>query len=180
MSKHTSSALISRRYAKALFELASASKAVDAVLGDVDGISAAFKNPSMQTLLHNPLIGKATQHKAIAALKAHLSLSPLMLQFINTMIENRRLAVLPAALDYFVELARAARGESLVVVTSAKKLDDTARRTLHTALEKKLGKVAIDEKVDASLLAGVVIRKGSHLLDASLKGRLNTLKIALS
>jgi len=180
MSKQSSTALISRRYAKALFELASAAKAVDAVLGNVDGISAAFKNPSMQALLHNPLIGKATQHKAIAALKASLSLSPLMLQFINTLIENRRLAVLPAALDYFVELARAARGESLVVVTSAKKLDDTARRTLHTALEKKLGKVAIDEKVDASLLAGVVIRKGSHLLDASLKGRLNTLKIALS
>ena len=93
---------------------------------------------------------------------------------------NRRLAVLPEALAHFVELARAARGESLVVITSAKPLDEKSRAALRAKLEQKLGKIAMDERVDASLLAGVVIQKGSHLLDASLKGRLNTLKVALS
>lgn len=180
MSKHASSALISRRYAKALFELAVSANTLDAVLKNVDGLQVAVKNAAMHALLNNPLVGAATQLKVIAELKAPLGLSPLMLQFLNTMAENRRLAALPAALDYFVELARAARGESLVVVTSAKKLDDSARRSLHTTLEKKLGKIALDERVDASLLAGVVIRKGSHLIDASLKGRLNKLRIALN
>lgn len=180
MSKQSGSTSISRRYAKALFELAGASNAVDAVLKNIEGLQGACDNGHFKTVMNNPLIGKAVQMKAVAALKTPLQLHALTEQFLNILVENRRLAALPQALAHFIELARAARGESLVVVTSAKKLDDAARRTLHTALEKKLGKVAIDEKVDASLLAGVVIRKGSHLLDASLKGRLNTLKIALS
>ena len=180
MSKQAGAALISRRYAKALFELAASTKVVDAVLKNVEGLQAACKTHSLQVLMHNPLIGISAQHKAVEALKAPLDLHPLVQQFLNTLVENRRLAALPQALENFIKLARAARGESLVVVTSAKKLDDAARRTLHAALEKKLGKIVIEEQVDATLLAGVVIRKGSQLLDASLKGRLNTLKVALS
>jgi F-type H+-transporting ATPase subunit delta len=180
MSKQSGSTSISRRYAKALFELAGASNAVDAVLKNVEGLQAACGNGHFRTIMNNPLLGKAVQMRAVAALKTPLGLHALTQQFLNTLVENRRLALLPAALDYFVELARAARGESLVVVTSAKKLDDAARRTLHAALEKKLGKIVLHEQTDTSLLAGVVIRKGSHLLDASLKGRLNKLRIALN
>ena len=180
MSKQASAALLSRRYAKALFELASGANAVDAVLKNIDGLEVAAKSPSMQVLMHNPLIGTIAQRKAVDVLKSTLNLQPLVQQFLNTLVLNRRLAVLPEALEHFIELARAARGESLVVITSAKPLDEKSRAALRAKLEQKLGKIAMDERVDASLLAGVVIQKGSHLLDASLKGRLNTLKVALS
>ena len=180
MSKQASSALLSRRYAKALFELAQSSGVVDAVLKNIEGLKGACESANMKVLMHNPLIAKSTQHKAIDALKSPLGLHALVQHFLNTLVENRRLAALPEALDVFVELARKARGESLVVVTSAKALDEKSRAALRSKLEQKLGKIAIEEQVDPSLLAGVVVKKGSQLLDASLKGRLNTLKVALS
>ena len=180
MSKQADAALLSRRYAKALFELAQSANVVDAVLKNIEGLEVACKSPSMQTLMQNPLIGTIAQRKAVDTLKGPLNLQPLVQQFLNTLVLNRRLAALPEALAHFVELARAARGESLVTVTSAKPLDEKSRTALRAKLEQKLGKIALKEQVDASLLAGVVIRKGSQLLDASLKGRLNTLKVALS
>lgn len=179
MSTHAGAALISRRYAKALFELATGAGAVDAALGNVETLKATCENRNMRALMHNPLIGKETQSKALEALKAPLRLHPLVQQFLNILVENRRLAILPEALEVFIDLAREARGESLVVVSSAKPLDDASRTALKAMLDKKLGKVSLEERVDQSLLAGVVVRKGSKLLDASLKGRLNRLRLAL-
>lgn len=180
MSKQDGTALLSRRYAKALFALAQASGAVDAVLKNVEGLKLACENATLQSLMQSPLVRKTAQLKAVEGLKSPLGLHALTVRFLQVLVENRRLAALPQVLEHFVELARAARGEALVVVTSAKQLDDAARRTLHTALEKKLGKIALEEKVDASLLAGMIVRRGSHRLDASLKGRLQQLKHALA
>ena len=39
--------------------------------------------------------------------------------------------------------------------------------------------VAIDAKVDPSILGGIVVRLGSQMIDASIKTKLNTLALAM-
>ncbi|MGB1551171.1 MAG: F0F1 ATP synthase subunit delta [Parvibaculales bacterium] len=48
-------------------------------------------------------------------------------------------------------------------------------------LEKAVGKnVIVENKTDATLLGGMVVKLGSRMIDGSLKTKLNSLKTALN
>jgi F-type H+-transporting ATPase subunit delta len=50
-------------------------------------------------------------------------------------------------------------------------------RALQTALKAALHKdVQLDQKVDATLLGGLVVKVGSRMVDSSLRTKLNSLK----
>ena len=56
--------------------------------------------------------------------------------------------------------------------------------TIESAIDERLrkavgGKVAVDLKIDPSLLGGLVIKVGSRMIDASLKSKLRRLELAM-
>ncbi|HEY8999200.1 MAG TPA: F0F1 ATP synthase subunit delta [Candidatus Saccharimonadales bacterium] len=68
-------------------------------------------------------------------------------------------------------------GHLLADVTSARKLSDSLRAELTKTLRELTGakRVELDEKVDATLLGGVVARTPNGELDASVRTRLRQL-----
>lgn len=62
-----------------------------------------------------------------------------------------------------------------VTVLSACKLDKTDMESVYKML-KGVDKSAVHVEVDASLLAGIVIKKGSKVIDLSLKSQLEQLQ----
>jgi F-type H+-transporting ATPase subunit delta len=77
-------------------------------------------------------------------------------------------------------LAAGHRGETTAEVVSAHPLDDGQIAALKTNLKARIGRdVAIDARVDPSLLGGIVVRLGSQMIDASIKTKLNTLALAM-
>ncbi|MCW2928271.1 MAG: synthase subunit delta, partial [Thermoleophilia bacterium] len=68
-----------------------------------------------------------------------------------------------------------------VHVTSAIELSDELRAKLEQRLSANTGKqVRLHTSVDPNVIGGLVVRHGDTLVDTSLRGRLDQLRLALS
>jgi F-type H+-transporting ATPase subunit delta len=80
-------------------------------------------------------------------------------------------------LDYLVETTAQARGWRIARVTAAAPIDDTQRQALSESLGTLAGApVELQVEVDESLLSGARIRIGDLQVDATARGRLETLR----
>jgi F-type H+-transporting ATPase subunit delta len=169
------------RYASALYELASESKAVTAVESDLEKLGAAVaQSADLAALIRNPQLGRDAASKAMAALAKHLKLNALTAKFLGVLAANRRLAALPETVRAFATIAAAARGEVTAEVTSAHPLSAAQLKALAEKLKAREGKdVKLQAKVDPDVLGGLVVRIGSTEIDSSIRTRLNTLAQAM-
>ena len=172
---------LSGRYASALFGLARDEKQIDAVSRSLEALSAALaESPDLQRLVSSPLIKRSDAEATVAALVPALSLDPLTANFVRVLARNGRLTALAGIIAEVRRLAAAHRGETTAQVTTAHPLDDDQVAALKTQLAARAGRdVAIDARVDPSILGGIVVRLGSQMIDASIRTKLNTLATAM-
>ena len=174
-------ASLAGRYATALFGLARDEQQIDAVSRSLDSIEAATsESADFRALVTSPLIGRGDAGKTIRALVPSLGLDPITGRFLGVLADNGRLAELKSVIRITRELASNHRGETTAEVTSAHPLGDDQIAALKTKLTARVGRdVAIDSKVDPTLLGGIVVRLGSQMIDASIRTKLNTLATAM-
>lgn len=175
------SASLQGRYASALFELASEKNAVAAVEKDLDSLGQALtESADLAALIRNPQIGRDAAARAMEGVATLLKLSPLTVQFLGVLSQNRRLAVLPEIVRAFGAIASAARGEVKAEVTSAHPLSATQLKALAAKLKAREGKdVTLSATVDPAILGGLVVRIGSTQIDSSIRTRINSLANAM-
>jgi F-type H+-transporting ATPase subunit delta len=180
-SKATGMSGLAGRYARALFELADERRALDQVAADLNAMSAMLaESDDLRRMIRSPVLSRAEQGKAIAAIGDQAQLSPLTRNFLGLLAANRRLFALPEIAAAFLADLAARRGEIAAHVVSAQPLSARQQDELRDALRKSSGaKIAVDLRVDPSLLGGLVIRLGSRMVDASLKSKLNRLQLAM-
>jgi F-type H+-transporting ATPase subunit delta len=169
------------RYAVALFGLAEERKALDGVAGDLRALRAMLRESAdLRRLVRSPVLSRAAQGKAIAALAGPAGLSPLTRNFLGLLAQNRRLFALPEIVESYLGRLAERRGEVTAQVVTAQDLSTAQRAALDEQLRKAVGgKVAIDVHVDPSLLGGLVVKVGSRMVDASLKSKLYRLQLAM-
>ena len=174
-------ASLAGRYATALFGLARDQSQIDAVSRSLDHVDQAItESADFRALVTSPLVGRAEAAKTVAALAPSLEIDPLTANFLSVLAGNGRLAELRNVIRSVRALAANHRGEVTAEVTSARPLDDSQVAELKTKLKARVGRdVAIDTKVDPSLLGGLVVRLGSQMIDASIKTKLNSLATAM-
>ncbi|MAU61010.1 F0F1 ATP synthase subunit delta [Parvibaculum sp.] len=172
---------VAGRYATALFELAEAQGALDAVAGDLDGIRAMLnESEDLLRLVRSPIFSADEQGRAFAAILDKAGASTLVKNFVGLVIRNRRLFALPDMISAYKAILAAKRGEMTADVTSAHALSGAQIESLKAALKSATGRdVNINTKVDAGLLGGLVVKVGSRMIDSSLRTKLNSLKIAM-
>lgn len=174
-------ASLAGRYATALFDLARESKAIDSVGKSLAALESALsKSADFAALTNSPLLSRAAAAKAVAAVAKSMKLDGLTTRFLGVLAQNRRLGQLGAMIGSFNALAAAHRGEATAEVTSAHPLDAAQVAALKKQLRTKVGRdVAVDLKVDPTILGGLVVRIGSQMIDSSIRTRLNTLANAM-
>jgi len=180
-SRQTGVSEIAERYALALFELADERKHLDDVAGDLRALKAMLaESGDLKRLVKSPVLSRAEQGEAIAALLKRAGAHELTRNFAALAAANRRLFALPQMIEaYLAELA-ARRGEVTAQVTAANKLSDAQAKSLTEALKKLVGaKVTVDLKIDPELLGGLVVKLGSKLFDSSLRTKLRKLELAM-
>ncbi|MGE5548268.1 MAG: F0F1 ATP synthase subunit delta [Solirubrobacterales bacterium] len=173
--------VIADRYATALFELAEGQNALDAVAGDLKTLKAMIRESAdLRRLLSSPVLSRAEQGKAIAALAAAAKFSALTANFLGLAAKNRRLFVLAEVIDAYLRRLSARKGEVNAHVASAVPLTQAQLDSLTDTLKKAFGgAVAVDVAVDPALLGGLVVKVGSRMVDSSLKTKLQHLKLAM-
>lgn len=100
---------------------------------------------------------------------------------LKVLVDNGRLEEAPELAAAFRELVRERERQLDVHVTSAIELSSELRTKLEQRLSASTGRtVQLHTSVDPDIIGGLVIRHGDTLVDTSLKGRLDGLRLALS
>jgi F-type H+-transporting ATPase subunit delta len=169
---------VAGRYATALFELALEEKALEKVEQDLNRFASALDAvEDLRRLVRSPVFTAEEQQRAIAAILDKMEIEGLTANFLKLIARNRRLYAAPDMIKAFRALLARHRGQASAEVTSALSLTEGQLRALQTALKAALHKdVQLDQKVDATLLGGLVVKVGSRMVDSSLRTKLNSLK----
>jgi F-type H+-transporting ATPase subunit delta len=180
-SEATGVTLLAERYASALFDIADERRTLDEVAADLRQLRAMLaESVDLARLVHSPVLSRTMQGKAVAALAEAAGLSQLVRDFLAVVARNRRLFAARAIIEAYLARLATRRGEITAEVTAAQPLSEAQLAALGEQLRRSAGRrVAVDVRVDAGLIGGIVVKLGSRLVDASLKSRLQRLQSAL-
>ena len=82
--------------------------------------------------------------------------------------------------SYFADLLFEYRKKLLVEVSTAEKLSDKNLASLKDLLEKKYDQaIQIETVIDPSLIAGLKVKVGDHIIDGSVRSKLDRLSYQL-
>jgi F-type H+-transporting ATPase subunit delta len=169
------------RYATALFDLALEKRALDKVATDLAAFETLLEQSAdLLRLVRSPVFTADEQGKALAAVLAKAKISGLSANFLLAVAQNRRLFAVRDMIKVFRALIARHKGETRAEVTVAAPLSDkhlaALKKTLKAATEKD---VQLDVRVDPAILGGLKVKLGSRMIDASLKTKLNSIKLAM-
>ena len=172
---------VSGRYATALFELARDEKSVDAVKVELDRFEAMLADSAdLKRLVRSPVFSADAQLKALSAVLDRAGISGVAAKFLKVLTANRRLFAVSDVIRAFGALVAKFKGEATADVTVAEALSDKNLDALKTALKAVTGKdVALNVKIDPSIIGGLVVKLGSRMVDSSLRTKLNSIKHAM-
>ncbi len=165
-------ATIARPYARAAFEYAHAHNALKQWSDALAIAAAVVTDANIVKLLNHPRIA-ATQLVDLIADIVGNKLDAELRNFIATLANNRRLALLPQIAAMYEALRAEVENRVQASVVSAAPLSDMQQQRLASALKKRLNReVQLNCSVDPDLIGGAVIRCGDLVIDGSVKVRL--------
>jgi F-type H+-transporting ATPase subunit delta len=175
-------ATIARPYAEALFRVAKSGNlpAWSELVSEMAHVAA---HPDVQALSRNPSVtDKQVADTFLALLKSPQNdEADEAKNFINMLVENGRVTLLPEIGAQFHVLKNAQEGAADVEITSAFELSDAQVKELTATLEKKFGrKLNPSVNVDSSLIGGVRVVVGDEVLDTSVRAKLQQMHVALA
>jgi F-type H+-transporting ATPase subunit delta len=174
-------ATIARPYAEALFAVAQ--------VGDVNAWSTLVQElaqvaslPEVESIATSPKVGRAqVVDLVLAAVKSPLKDDAQAKNFVQMLVDNHRLPLLPEIATQFEALKNARDGAADAHIVSAFPLEGQALDELVAALERKFKcKLKPTVEVDASLIGGVRVTVGDEVLDTSVRARLARMQTALT
>ena len=169
--------IIARRYARAILELAAEANQVAPVAQQLQRIAEAYaSSEELRSVLGDPVIDEEKRSRIVTTLAQRLGLSPMVQNAVGVLQAKGRLVALQDIVQNYLQLADEQAGLLQASVASAVPLSDSQLQSLKSELERLTGrKIALDRRHEPGLLAGVVARIGDHVIDASLKGRMEEL-----
>lgn len=166
-----------RPYARAAFAIASENACLDQWQASLDRLAACVKDPKMTPVMHNPQLSEQQLLDVCLACASAPKDDQLWGNFLRLLVRKKRLALVPAVASLFVRAKVDAAGVLPVTIESAKPLEDAYLQRLLKRLETRFGHPLRHEiRLNPSLIDGVVIRMADHVIDASVRGRLQALR----
>jgi F-type H+-transporting ATPase subunit delta len=169
------------RYATALFDLAAEMRALDVVADDLARLKALVDGSAdLARLVRSPVYTRDEQAGAMDAILRRLGVNTLTKHFIALLASKRRLFALSDIIAAFQTLLANRRGELHAEVTSARPLKSSQVTMLAGTLKDALKReIRLAQRVDPTLLGGLVVKVGSRQIDSSIKSKLVRLERAM-
>ena len=172
-------ATLARPYAEALFDVA-AQGDVKAVSQQIDALAAIADNDQLRQFAASPKVSAEQVFELIASVVAAPLSAPIK-NFLNTVIDNGRLTVLPEIASQFHALANAGAGVSDATVFSAFPIDAAQLTDVVATLEKHFArKLNVIVQLEPALIGGIRVVVGDEVMDTSVQARLEQMRVALT
>jgi F-type H+-transporting ATPase subunit delta len=171
---------IAKRYAKAIFALASETSGTETMGQEIARLAEAFRIPEVAAFGQHRALDRKTRRAVTARVAEALRLSKPASSFLALLAENNRLPALAAIQREYEKLEDRRLGRIRARVRSAIPLSEGSHRRLREIFERQTGKKIIAESsVDAELLGGVTVELAGRVYDGSLRSRLERLRQSL-
>ena len=169
-------------YASALMALAKSNNLSEQFGEDIRSLLNLLENSEeLRLFLGSPLV-KPQDKKAVIDRIAGSEMNPLMRNFLRLLVDKGRILFLEGIGKKYLTELRELNQTVLAEVTSAVPLSDAQQQTVREKVQAMTSarQVEIETKIDADLIGGVVIKVGSQVIDASLRGQLRRLGFRLN
>ena len=167
-----------KRYARALFDLAVDNNSIDEwadALLDIGAVLDEVNSSRTDSLFDLSL----PKQKAIF-LPVVNDLHQILQNLIALLIARSSLALLPGIAGEFKDLADKYYGRVRGIVYTAVDLEPPALDRLKKILEQSFGKsILLENKVDDSIVGGILVQIGDTVLDGTTASRLSSLRSSL-
>jgi F-type H+-transporting ATPase subunit delta len=170
---------VSRRYAKALFDIAREKSLEQSMFQEVNSILEIINsNKKFKKLFESPVLSSKNQKTMIEAVfsvkdKKRIIVSEEMFKFLKVIASNRRLKILTSVLYSFLSMVKSINKEVNVKVTSAVPLNEKILLQIKSIfLNRTKKQINIVSYVDKSIIGGIILQIGSNLIDASVKSKI--------
>ena len=165
-----------RRYAEAVFELATRDDAIDAYAEGLETATAMLGQEHVLDVLRNPARPLRQRLEVVDSLLAERVPEPI-LKLVGLLVERGRIDQLTNVAAEYRRMLNRQRGVVDAVAKTAMPLTDGETEALKKKVAQITGRtVDLRVEVDESLIGGITVRVGDTLYDASVRGRLERLR----
>ncbi|KAI0439783.1 ATP synthase delta subunit-domain-containing protein [Xylaria telfairii] len=168
-------------YATALYTAAVKTSTLDPTARALTALSDLYvKDPKLASILATPTLTEGDRSAILVELQKNIGAAgsnDTVKNFLATLAENNRLALLKDVCDKFGQLISASRGEVEMTVISAQQLDGKTLSRLETAVAKSqyVGqgkKLKVTNQVNPEILGGLVVEIGDRTIDLSVSSKI--------
>jgi F-type H+-transporting ATPase subunit delta len=169
---------ISKRYARAFFEIAEEEKKLEQYYNELCEFSSIVKgNKDLEGFLANPIFEQDVKKKVLEKIIGKLALSPMTINFLKLLTDKNRIDVLPDIETCYRLLMDETLRKVRVTLKTAFPLSGDMQKYIIENLKKMTGQeIEVTMEDDKSLLGGIVIGVGDTLYDGSIKNQLNNMR----
>jgi F-type H+-transporting ATPase subunit delta len=163
-------------YARSLFEAALEKDQLDEVREQLGEFADAVNDDrNLQIFFFSPYF--STQEKVEGLHRAVSGAEPILLNFLELLLENHRMPAIFRIRRSYDALWEEHNRLLPVEVTSAVELDEQTVRHIGDQIQEQTGRtVELSSTVEPDILGGIVVRVGNQVLDASIRNRLENLR----
>lgn len=168
-------------YAEALMSLAQAHNITEEIGDNIRSVlSILNESQDLKDFLENPLF-KPEEKKSVLQRIFDNQINHYLSKFFLVLVDKRRIGLVEGICNKYLELLRKINNVVLAEVTSSVKLYEEETAKLSEKIKQLTGAnaVEIQTKIDPDIIGGVIIKVGSQVYDASLKGQLRRISLSL-
>jgi F-type H+-transporting ATPase subunit delta len=167
-------------YARALFDAAGQADVVEPVRQELDAFADALgASAQLRDVLSDPQIDTGAKRRVVSEL-THDG-QPLVRNTLLLLLDRGRFAITEELRRAYDALAAREAERVEVEVTSAVTLTEDDRKKIAARVAETTGRtVELSERVDPSILGGLVLRVGDVIVDGSVQARIRQLRRRLA
>lgn len=168
---------ISGRYAKALFDFANEQKIVEEVYADMNLINSTYTScPDFATAMRSPIIRPDKKIKIFTEIFS-TKINTISLNYLSIIFKKGRELHIHDIVYQYVKLYKAHHNIKEVTVVTPIGISNKIREQLINRLSSQLNAtIELFEKIDASLIGGMVVKVEDQLIDTSISGKIKRLE----
>jgi F-type H+-transporting ATPase subunit delta len=170
------------RYVKSLLDLAVEKNALESVHDDMLLFSKICdENRAFELLLRNPIIRHNKKREILERLFEG-RVNPLTMAIFDILTRKNREPLLPGIAREFHTAYNAYKGIGKAFIITAVPLDSQLRTEFENIVKRlsEKDKVELTEKIDKEMIGGFILNVGDRQIDASMKNKLQALKVKFS
>lgn len=171
---------VAKRYAQAVFSLASEDNSHDRWLADITRLADMAEDPTIGGFLVSPNVSVTQKRTAIESVLPGAE-HELARNLAFMLVERHRFDSVPLLLEVYRDLVLESRGIAVANVTTAVEMTPEERARVSEGLKNIIGRdIELRASVDPSIIGGIVARVGDRLVDGSVVSQLNRLRLSIA